>query len=62
MDVLGEVKVGEVHSMLFRVVCGLRQGCILLPLLFSLHINEIDLSTQLISVRVLLRDFSVTTC
>lgn len=62
MDVLGEVKVGEVHSMLFKVVCGLRQGCILLPLLFSLHINKIDLSTQLISVRVLLRDFSVTTC
>ena len=34
-----EVKVGEEHSKSSRVTCGLRQGCMLLPLLFSLYIN-----------------------
>ena len=36
-----EVKVGEEHSKPFRVACGLRQGCILSPLLFSLYINSL---------------------
>ena len=36
-----EVKVGEDRSKPFRVACGLRQGCILSPLLFSLYINSL---------------------
>ena len=36
-----EVKVGAGHSDPFEVSCGLRQGCILSPLLFSLFINSI---------------------
>ena len=36
-----EVKVGEEHSKPFRVACGLRQGCILSPLLFLLYINSL---------------------
>ena len=36
-----EVKVGEERSKPFRVACGLRQGCILSPLLFSLCINSL---------------------
>ena len=40
-DVSCEVKVGEERSKPFRVACGLRQGCNLLPLLFSLFINSL---------------------
>ena len=36
-----EVKVGAGRSYPFEVSCGLRQGCILCPLLFSLFINSI---------------------
>ena len=35
-----EVKVGDEYSDLFEVTTGLRQGCILSPLLFSLYINS----------------------
>ena len=35
-----EVKVGAGRSDLFEVSCGLGQGCILTPLLFSLFINS----------------------
>ena len=40
-DVSCEVKVGEGHSDPFEVSCGLRQVCILSPLLFLLFINSI---------------------
>ena len=40
-DVSCEVKVGEGRSEPFKVTCGLRQGCILSPLLFSLYINSL---------------------
>ena len=40
-DVSCEVKVGARHSDAFEVSCGLRQGCFLSPLLFSLFINSI---------------------
>ena len=36
-----EVKVDKERSKPFRVTCGLRQGCILSPLLFSLYINSL---------------------
>ena len=36
-----EVKVGKERSKPFRVACGLRQGCILSPLLSSLYINSL---------------------
>ena len=36
-----EVKVGEKYSEPFSVENGLRQGCILSPLLFSLYINSL---------------------
>ena len=35
-----EVKVGDEFSDSFEVTTGLRQGCILSPLLFSLYINS----------------------
>ena len=44
MDVSGEVKVGEVCSKPFRVACGLQQGCIHSPLLFSVYINSLVLN------------------
>ena len=34
-------EVGEERSKPFRVACGLRQGCILSSLLFSLYINSL---------------------
>ena len=40
-DMSCEVKVGEGQSEPFKVICGLKQGCILLPLLFSLNINSL---------------------
>ena len=40
-DTNSKVKVGEERSKPFRVACGLRQGCILPPLLFSLYINSL---------------------
>ena len=40
-EVSCEVKVGAGHGDPFEVSCGLRQGCILFPLLFSLFINSI---------------------
>ena len=40
-DTSSEVKVGEERSKPFRVECGLRQGCILSPLLFSLNVNSL---------------------
>ena len=40
-DMSGEVKVGEVLSEPFGMTCGLRQGCVLSPLLFSLYINSL---------------------
>ena len=40
-DVSCEVKVGEGRSDPFELSCGLRQGCILSPLLFSLFINSV---------------------
>ena len=40
-DTSSEVKVGEERSKPFRVECGLRQGCILSPLLFSLYVNSL---------------------
>ena len=36
-----EVKVGKEPIKTFRVACGLRQGCILSPLLLSLYINSL---------------------
>ena len=39
VDASSELKFGEVCSKLFRVACGLRQGCVFSPLLFSLYIN-----------------------
>ena len=40
-DVSCEVKVGEKCSEPFGVSCGLRQGCILSPLLFLLYVNSL---------------------
>ena len=50
-----EVKVGEERSKPFRVVCGLRQGCILSPLLFSLYINSLVNKLKEEDVRVMCR-------
>ena len=40
-DVKCEVRVGEAMSEAFEVRAGLRQGCVLSPIPFSLYIDEI---------------------
>ena len=40
-EVCCEVKVGRDYSEPFKVTNGLRQGCILSPILFSLYINTL---------------------
>ena len=50
-----EVKVGEEHRKPFRVACGLRQGCILSPLLFSLYINSLVSKMKEADIEVMCR-------
>ena len=51
-DVSCEVKVGARRSDAFEVSCGLRQGCFLSPLLFSLFINSIAARLKEVEVGV----------
>ena len=55
-DVSCKVKVGEGQSEPFKVTCGLRQGCILSPLLFSLYINSLITKLKKAGVGVKCRD------
>ena len=50
-----EVKVGEEHSKPFTVACGLRQVCIISPLLFSLYINSLISKLKEVDVGVMCR-------
>ena len=36
-------RINNTHTDWFDEMCGLRQGCILSPVLFSLHINDLAL-------------------
>ena len=47
-----EVKVGEECSEPFLVTNGLKQGCILSPLLFSLYINSLTVELKKAEVGV----------
>ena len=51
-DVSCEVKVGEKCSEPFGVSCGLRQGCILSPPLFSLYVNSLVYKLKEVEVGV----------
>ena len=51
-DLRCEVKVGEEYSEPFVVTNGLRQGCILSPLLFSLYINSLTVELKKAEVGV----------
>ena len=56
-----EVKVGEMMSDSFTVSRGLRQGCVLSPLLFSLYVNSLVEKLRGAGVGVECRGQMVTT-
>lgn len=62
MDLSSEVKVGEVLSESFGMSCGLRQGCVLSPLLFSLYVNSLVEKLKVAGVGVECRGRLVTVC
>ena len=55
-----EVKVGEMMSDSFAVSRGLRQGCILSPLLFSIYVNSLVEKLRGVGVGVQSRGRMVT--
>lgn len=62
MDLSGEMKVREVLSESFGMSCGLRQGCVLSPLLFSLYVNSLVEKLKVAGVGMECRGRLVTVC
>ena len=55
-SVVSCVRVNSFKTEWFDVSCGLRQGCILSPLLFNLFINDLTLYLKFFGVGVPLED------
>lgn len=58
-NVTANVRINAFNTDWFDIKCGLRQGCILSPILFNLYINDLALFIKSLNVGIQLEDDSI---